>query len=242
MSFFGCASPGKKSADADLVSMQTTSQPMASEFVLGVGDALDITIYRNDDLKTASKINPSGRIMFPLIGEVQAAGKTLSALRDELQMRFSKYLVDPQITISVSSMQSQRVLVLGEIRNPGAISLDSDLTVMDAMAKAGGWTQDANLSNVFLLRNVSGKVESRSLDMNALIRGGELSNNYPLQRNDVVYVPTKKVADVARFMSYITAILSPVVMIESGIVLWPQALDVLEGKTSTTTPLTIPAR
>jgi hypothetical protein len=112
---------------------------------------------------------------------------------------------------------------------------------MEAVGKAGGWTADAKVSNVILLRNVSGKVETRSLDMATVLAGGSFSDNNSLQRNDVVYVPTKKIADIARFMTYIGNILSPIVLTEAGIVLWPQVVDVLNGK-STKSSLTLPTK
>jgi polysaccharide export outer membrane protein len=238
--FIGCASSGVKGTEVLTDNEFKDVQPRVSEFVLGVGDSLDIAIYRNDDLKTSTKINPTGKIMFPLIGEVQAAGKSLSALRDELTERFSKYLVDPQISISVSSVQSQKVMVLGEVRNPGIYTYDADLTIMDAVAKAGGWTSDARTSNVLLLRKVSGKVSTKSMDMDAALESGSLSENLPLQRNDIVFVPTKKIANIARFMSYISNILSPIVLTEGGIILWPQMIDALSGKSTGT--LAIPAQ
>jgi polysaccharide export outer membrane protein len=239
--FFGCASPGVKVADAPAENEYKEVKPMISEFILGVGDSLDITIYRNDDLKTSTKINPSGKIMFPLIGEVQAAGRSTTALREDLRERYSNYLVDPQISISISAIQSQKFLVLGEIKSPGVFNLDSDYTILDAVAKAGGWNQDAKTSNVLLLRNVGGKVEARSIDMDEVMKGGNVAYNKQLQRNDIVFVPTKKIANIARYASYLSSILSPVVLTESGIVLWPQALDVLEGKKAST-QITIPAR
>jgi polysaccharide export outer membrane protein len=230
--FFGCASPGVKAADAPAENEYKEIQPGVSEFALGVGDSLDILVWRNDDLKISTKINPSGKFMFPLIGEVQAAGKDLSAVRDEMKARLSKYLVDPQVTISVSAIQSQKVLVLGEVRNPGVFNLDTDVTILEAVAKAGGWTSDAKTSNVILLRNVSGKVDTRSIDMDTALKSGRLADNRTLQRNDIVFVPTKKIADIARFMTYISNILSPIVLTEGGIVLWPQVLDALNGQKS----------
>lgn len=239
--FVGCASTGPKVADAPVEKTPADSKPLVSEFILGVGDSLDISIYRNDDLKTSTKINPTGKIMFPLIGEVQAAGKSIPALRDELRERFSRFLVDPQITIAVSVVQSQKILVLGEVRTPGVYSLDTDLTIMEAVGKAGGWTADAKVNNVILVRNVSGKIETRSLDMETVLAGGSSSDNSSLQRNDLVYVPTKKIANIARFMTYLQNIISPIVLTEAGIVLWPQVIDVLNGKSSSTS-LSLPTK
>jgi polysaccharide export outer membrane protein len=230
--FFGCATPAPSPAAAGPEAMRAESQPTASEFTLGVGDSVEIYVYRHDDLKVATKINPSGQIMFPLIGDVQAAGKTLPALRQDLAERLSRYVVDPQVTISVTGGQSRKYLVLGEVKNPGAFTLDTSMTLLDAVAKAGGWTADAKTTDVILLRNASGKVETRSIDVASAFKSGVLPRNIALQGNDVVFVPTKKIADIARFMGYLSSIISPIVMTEGGIVLWPQMIDALNGKTS----------
>ena len=231
-SVIGCASTGKKSMQAEPEDLSDKTQLNISEFALGVGDSLDISVWRNDDMKISTKINPSGKFMFPLIGEVQAAGKDLSAVRDDMTVRLSKYLVDPQVFISVSAIQSRKVLVLGEVHTPGVLTLDNDLTILDAVGKAGGWTTDAKTSNVLLVRNESGKAKVRSFDIDAVLAGGSYADNQTLRTNDIVYVPTKKIADISRFMSYLGNILGPVVMLEGGIVLWPQMLDALKGKSS----------
>ena len=89
-----------------------------------------------------------------------------------MKVRLSKYLVDPQVFISVSAIQSRKVLVLGEVKTPGVLTLDTDLTILDAVGKAGGWTTDAKTSNVLLVRNESGKVKVRSFDIDAVLAGG----------------------------------------------------------------------
>jgi len=230
--FTGCASSGSTSNVAGPEPMAAEKQSMASEFTLGVGDTIEIVVYRHDDMKLTTKINPSGTIMFPMVGDIQAAGKSLTVFRQELTNRLSKYIPDPQVSISISSVQSQKILVLGEVKSPGAFALDTDLTILDAVGKAGGWTADAKTTNVLLLRNVSGKVDTRSFDVTEALQSGSLSQNLRLQRNDIIFIPTKKIADIARFMGYISNILSPIVMTEGGIVLWPQMLDALKGESS----------
>jgi len=232
-SLIGCASTGTKTVQAEPEESQEKPSLKISEFALGVGDSLDISVWRNDDLKTSTKINPSGKFMFPLIGEVQAAGKDLSEVRDDIKVRLSKYLVDPQVSISVAAIQSRRVLVMGEVNAPGAFVLDRDLTVLDAVATAGGWNRDAKLSNVIVLRKVKEKVEARSYDMSGIVDGSGATENVLLQANDIIYVPVKKIANISRFMTYLGNILSPILMTEGGIVLWPQMLEALKGHSST---------
>lgn len=237
----GCATTEnglKKGTDKEKVRIEPVK---VSEFILGAGDTIEITVYRHDDLKKTVKVGTSGKIMFPLIGDVQAAGISIFQLRDNMQERLSIYIVDPQVTISVTTVQSQKIIVLGEVNNPGAFTLDTDITLMEAISKAGGMTEDAKSSNVLLIRKGQGKSNVVSMDFKKVIKKGDLSQNIVLQSDDIIYVPAVAIADVSWFFSHLSRILSPIVNLESGIVLWPQVKDVFEGE-KTITPLTIPAQ
>lgn len=212
-----------------------------SEFILGVGDTIDIYVYRNDDLKRTVKIDTSGKIMFPLIGDVQAAGKDIFILRNDMQKSLAKYLFDPQVTVSVTSVQSQKIMVLGEVSKPGIFTLDRQINVMEAISTAGGMTNDAKLNNVLLIRRKQDKPNIVSLDLKKAFKEGDLSQNMVLQSGDIVYLPAVTIANVSWYFNHLSKILSPIVNLESGIVLWPQAESVLQGKGSTT-QLSIPAR
>lgn len=201
-----------------------------SEFILGEGDSIDISVYRNDDLKKSVKIDRSGTIMFPLIGDVKAAGKDIFVLRNEIQQMLSKYLIEPQVAISVTSVQSQKFIILGEVNSPGIFVLDSSLSIIEAISKAGGMTQDAKMGNVVLIRRKQGKAEVASLNLEQTYKEGDLSHNRMLQGGDIVYVPAMTIANVSRYFVHLTKILSPIVNLESGIVLWPQASGVLRGE------------
>jgi polysaccharide export outer membrane protein len=239
----GCASTSvdKKGEETDGGTPEDKSQAVQevgnigiSEFVLGVGDTIDISVYRNDDLKKTFKIDPSGVMIFPLIGDVRVAGKSVTGLRDEMKEKLSRYLVDPQISISVSSVQSQKIIVLGEVKSPGIFSLDSNLSVLDSIAKAGGLTDNAKTQNIVLMRKATRQPEIVSLEL-----GKESGGEILLATGDVVYVPKVAIANASWFFGHISKILSPFLSIESGIALWPQVEsafggeDVLLGQTIT---------
>ena len=211
-----------------------------SEFILGEGDSIDISVYRNDDLKKSVKIDRSGSIMFPLIGDVQAAGKDIFVLRNEIQQMLSKYLIEPQVAISVTSVQSQKFIILGEVNSPGIFVLDSSLSIIEAISKAGGMTQDAKMGNVVLIRRKQGKAEVVSLNLEQTYKEGDLSHNRMLQGGDIVYVPAMTIANVSRYFVHLSKILSPIVNLESGIVLWPQASGVLRGEEGVTQTIVAP--
>ncbi|MDO8445495.1 MAG: polysaccharide biosynthesis/export family protein [Deltaproteobacteria bacterium] len=213
-----------------------------SEFILGVGDTIEISVYRHDDLKKSVKIDASGKVMFPLIGDIKAAGVGIYKFRDEMQTALAKYIVDPQVTISITAIQSQKVMVLGEVGNPGILTLDSELSVMEAISKAGGMTDDAKLSNVLLIRRVNNKPDVLSLDLKKAFKDGDLSQNKRLQGGDIVYLPAVMIANVSWYFGHLSKILSPIVSLESGIVLWPQVESVLKGTSTDKTTTIIPTR
>jgi len=119
--FAGCATMEKKTP----VAVSPAESPRIAavhlaDFVVGVGDTLQISVYRRTELAMTARVNSSGRIMFPLIGDVEAAGKGVFQLRDEIRSRLSRYLVNPQVSVAVTAVQSQKALVLGEVRTPVA--------------------------------------------------------------------------------------------------------------------------
>lgn len=236
----GNTSDGKAVTEGKNENQEQISSIKVSEFILGAGDTIAISVYRNDDLTKTAKIDSSGRIMFPLIGDVQAAGKDIFAVRNEMQERLSKYLVDPQVTISVTAVQSQKIMVLGEVNNPGVFALDSNISTMEAITKAGGMTNDAKMSNVLLIRRKEGRPEVLSLDLKKALKKGDVTENRELQSGDIVYLPAVVIADVSWYFSHLSKILSPIVNLESGIVLWPQAVDVLRGTDGAKIQLSIP--
>jgi len=214
-----------------------------SEFILGVGDTIEISVYRQEDLQKTIKIDNSGRIMLPLIGDVQAAGVGIFKLRDEIKERLSKYLIDPQVLVAISTVQSQKIMVLGEVNNPGVFALDTDMDILEAISKAGGMTKDAKMANVLLIRRGQGRPEVTSLNLKKVFKGGDVSQNLILQNGDIAYLPAVTIANVSRYFSHISQILSPFVNFESGVVLWPIAKDVLQGGDGIGgAPLTIPAK
>jgi len=235
----GCASTGPLPENANPEDLKEENLRI-SEFVLGAGDTVEFAVYRQDDLKRSVKIDTSGKVMFPLIGDIQVAGKSIFRLRDELKERYCVYLVNPQITVTVTAISSKKFIALGEVRNPGVFTIDADLTIIEAIAKAGGMTHDAKKNKVIVIRRGKEKPELLSFSFNDVWGKGDVTSDVMLRPGDIVYVSTKTIADVSRFMAYIGSIIGPIVGLESGIVLWPQMLDVLQGTKTTTTTFSVP--
>lgn len=236
----GCAATGKKAASHEPApAPQTEEADVAQvedlhigEFLIGPGDKIEVKVYRHDDLERSMTVDLSGKIMYPLVGDLQAAGKSASALRDELAQRLSRYLVKPMVTVEVTQILSQRMMVLGKVQSPGYFVLDTDLTVLDALARAGGATNDANLAKVLLVRNSGGKRSETLLDLRQVLAGKDFSSNLSLQNGDILYVPSTRISNFSRVAGYLSTILSPIIGLESGIVLWPMVKNTFQGKTS----------
>jgi len=236
----GCASttPLPEAAKPDDLEKVDLRQP---ELVLGTGDVIEFAVYRQDDLKRSVKIDPSGKVMFPLIGDVQVSGKSIFALRDELKERYSVYFVNPQIMVTIAMLSSQKIMVLGEVNSPGIFTLDSDLTIVEAIAKAGGMTSAAKLDKVIVVRRGKEKPELLSFNFNDVLEKGDIAHDVSLRSGDIVYASTKAIVDAGRFMQYISQIISPITMLEGGIAIWPQVKDALKGGGSGTS-VSVPIR
>ena len=207
-----------------------------SDFVVGVGDSLQITVYRRTELATTMRVNTSGKIMFPLIGDVEAAGKGVFELRDEIRTRLLRYLVNPQVSVTVTAVQSQKALVLGEVRTPGVFTLDAPLTLFEALTRAGGVTVDAKTTNVMLIRRGKEKPEVVTIDLKRGFREAGGAADPLLVNGDVVYVPAATIANVSWYFGHVSKILSPFLTFEFGAALWPSAKAGLTGEGKNDSP------
>lgn len=152
----GCATLKTTSDDTkDVVAPIMNEEPKEvkmKEFVLGPDDKMDIEVYRHDVLKRTIQIGHSGRIAYPLVGKIRAGGLTVPQLRDRIRAGLAKYIVDPRVFISISSVRSQSVVVLGEAKSPGLFNLDVLLTSLQPLVMAGGFSGGAKLETILLVR------------------------------------------------------------------------------------------
>lgn len=162
----------------------------AQEYLLGEGDLLRITVYENNDLTTEARVGGDGMISFPLIGPVKLGGLTVGQAEKKIASLLNdEYLVDPQVTVFISEYRSKKVSVLGEVKMPGLYELNSDITLLDIISKAGGLTENAGDDAVIKRRSPSPGVKGESLSVNlkALNQGSEAAN-VPVQDGDRIYV------------------------------------------------------
>lgn len=202
---------------------------VVSDFIIGAGDILEINVYRQKDLDTKVTVLPSGTIFLPLIGEVPARGHGIRELRQSIIERYSQYLVDPQVSIKVDTIKSQKAYVLGEVKAPGMITLDTNVFAVEAIARVGGPTLDAEITSVLLIRGDFQNPELKSLNIKKALNGEDLTQNLLLRGGDIVYVPRSFISDVTWAFRQFAAVIGPIVAWQQGISVWPAVEAVLRG-------------
>jgi len=233
----GCSTIGTTSKKTEgAVSPASDEEPKEvklNEFILGPGDKIEVLVYRNDDLQRTVQIDTSGKITYPLLGDIQAGGISIFQLRDKIKDGLSKYIINPQVSVGVVSVQSQKVIVLGEVKNPGLFILDTPLSTVEAVSRAGGFTIHAKQKNVLLIRGGLKKPELIVLNMEGFFSKQDLAQNVYLKNGDIIYVPETFIENVARFFDHLARIISPIVSGESGYYIGRQ---IVEGTSAVSVP------
>ena len=163
--------------------------PPAPE-LLGDGDSVRVTVFQNPDLTTEARISERGTITFPLIGEVVVGGLTPEGAAARIADRLSrgKFVIKPQVSVSVQQVRSRQVSVLGEVGKPGRYALDDvSNSLTDVLARAGGINGEGD-DNVIVVRTENGKETRTAVDVPEMYRTGDMSHDLRLENGDVVYV------------------------------------------------------
>jgi polysaccharide biosynthesis/export protein len=168
------------------VTMSTVS-PTPS-YVIGVGDVLQIAVWKEPDLTTTVPVRSDGMISVPLLNDVPAAGLTPMQLSSSLGEKLKKYTAAPNVSVVVSETNSHRIYVLGEVVHSGPIALVHDMTVLQALATAG-LSQFANTKGIYILRTENNQERKIPYDYKRVIKGGTGSQNPLLQPGDTIIVP-----------------------------------------------------
>lgn len=157
---------------------------------IGVDDVLTVTVWHEPDLSRNVPVRPDGKISLPLVGEVQAAGTTTPELERELKASLSKFLKDPELTVMVAEIRSQRVNIIGQVMHPGAFPLTQSMGVLDAIALAGGLRDFAKKGSIYVLREgTDGQRVRLKYNYKAVLQGKRDAQDIILRPNDTVVVP-----------------------------------------------------
>ncbi len=162
-------------------------RPM-TEYRIGREDVLEVAVWHEPELTRVVPVRPDGKISLPLVGELEAAGKTPTELQQALSGTLARYVQDPQVAVLVREVNGPKVFVLGEVHKPGSFALRGSLSVVQALALAGGRDEYAGDEVVWLRQKPDGKEERVSLSYGDLVKG-EAGGALWLGAGDVLYVP-----------------------------------------------------
>jgi polysaccharide export outer membrane protein len=152
-------------------------------------DVLQVAVWREPELTQQVVVRPDGAFSFPLVGEVNAVGKTVEELRRELVQQLSRVIPDVVVTVAVVEIRGNKVYVIGQVNQPGEFIVNPRVDVMQALSLAGGTTAFASTSEMFVLRRDNGQQRRLPFNFDAVLRGRDLEQNVLLRSGDVVVVP-----------------------------------------------------
>jgi len=172
-----------------LVGLETLRS--SASYTLQPGDLVEIQVFKEEDMTRTLRINGTGSVTFPLVGNVKLAGRTLEEAERILAGRLTDYLRNPQVSMLVKEYGNKSVYVLGQVKRPSSIEIppEKPLTVLEAISSVGGFTDIANTSKVRVLRMKNGKQESIDVDVAQITKQGNKLLDIALMPGDVVFVP-----------------------------------------------------
>ena len=184
-----CFENGKReSAAADTKS--TTAKPAIASYTIGAGDVLRIVTWKEADFTLDTVlVRTDGKISFPLLNDVQAAGLTPMMLKDVLETGLKNYVAAPVITVTVNNAGSQKFYILGEVTRTGEYPIVKDLSVLQAFALAGGFTEWASKDEILLIRRESGQKKVYKIDYKDMAKGKNLDQDLLIRADDTIIVP-----------------------------------------------------
>jgi polysaccharide biosynthesis/export protein len=183
----------KKEQAKDSKSQATPNlaQPATEDpaYKIGAQDVLRIDVWREDQLTRTVPVRPDGKITLPLLNDIQAVGLTPMSLADVIRNELKQFITNPQVTVSVTEINSRRIYVNGEVNKAGAYQLLPHMTVLQALSGSGGFTTFARVKGIYVLRNADGKTMRIPFNYKEAIRGKNIDQNIELQPGDVIVVP-----------------------------------------------------
>jgi polysaccharide export outer membrane protein len=161
---------------------------LPKDYVIGVEDLLSVVFWRDKDLSADVVVRPDGKISLPMLNDVPAAGMTPEQLATQVQEAATKFIRDPGATVIVKEIHSRKVFVVGEVNKPGTFMLGSEMNVLQAIAQAGGFLENANKSDIVIVRNENGQEHRYKFNYNDVVRGKNVKQNIKLMPSDTILI------------------------------------------------------
>jgi polysaccharide export outer membrane protein len=166
-----------------------------SAYHIGVDDEVKVSVWQNPGLEVSVPVRPDGKISVPLVGDVDAGGRTPEEVAGEIQEKLKTYVRDPQVTVIVTQLRSHeylsRVRVTGAVRQPVSVPYRQGMTVLDAVLAAGGTSEFAAGDRTELYRKEGEGTRAYAVRLDRILKDGDLATNYPVQPGDVITVPER---------------------------------------------------
>lgn len=159
-------------------------------YIIGDDDVLAVNVWKEPEISKQIPVRSDGKISLPLVGEVLAAGRTPPQLEQEITTRLRGYIADPQVTVIVEQMNSQRFNIFGQVGKPGSYALIAGITIVDALANAGGLRDFAKKKSIYVLRQKPGGGETKiPFNYEKFIKGKDVNQNIQIKQHDTIVVP-----------------------------------------------------
>ena len=159
------------------------------EYEIGPGDQLSVSVWKEPELSRRVLVRPDGRISLPLIGDVDAVGRNPRELSEFIETELKKFVTAPTVAVMVEEASSRRVFVLGKVERPGPLTLTPGMTVLQALAGAGGFRDFAKVKKIVVMRKVDGQSIKYRFNYKQVINGAHLEQNITLKIGDSIIVP-----------------------------------------------------
>jgi polysaccharide export outer membrane protein len=160
-----------------------------AEYKIGPQDMLRIDVWKEPEITRTIPVRPDGKVSLPLLNDVQAAGLTAVELANSIRDSLKKFINNPQVTVTVTEINSRRIYVTGEVTRPGVMPLLPNMTVLQALSSSGGFTQFARIKNIYVLRQEDGKQVKHPFNYKEVVSGKKPEDNIQLEPGDVIVVP-----------------------------------------------------
>jgi polysaccharide export outer membrane protein len=181
-------SAGSSGASSEKPSSLAPQGQAGAEYVIGPEDVLHIAVWKESDLTATLPVRPDGKISLPLLNDVQASGLTPLQLASSLTEKLKKYIADPRVTVVVTTINSKKIYLVGEVLHSGAAALSPNMTVLQALSSAG-LNQFAKTNKIYVLRTENGRQQKLPVNYRKLVKGEQIEQNYLLRPGDTIVVP-----------------------------------------------------
>jgi polysaccharide biosynthesis/export protein len=184
----GCATQTYSVVDAQAAAAEV-APPDQEKYMLGPEDVIEVSVWKEPDMTKQLVVQPDGKVYYPLVGEVRAAGKTVKQLQEEISKRLEKFVTDAAVTVILLKAQYYKFFVTGKVNKPGEFLVGRPTSVLQAISMAGGLTPFASPRSIKVVRKVGGQDEVFLFDYKDVSKGHLMGQNIILQPGDVVVVP-----------------------------------------------------